>query len=328
MNSRYARLVAMMVCGLILTRANSAIANNEKSQAAAETATDGKQAVGARHAFIVCGLPGDADHHKLFSETVSKLQDGLVRNAGFPSQNIAILFGAEAVDGDSEVVKRALRSSSDELKKAVEQLRQSVSADDTVWVIVLGHTHHDGRNSWLNLPGPDMNELEFANLFNGLSAREQVFFVTTPTSGFWIKPLSAKGRVIVTATEDGWETNETEFPHELARILASPSVTTEFDVDEDGANTLFDLYVTVSRNIAQSYLDRELLATEHPLLDDNGDRKGTEVQIDFLTVEQGGRLKRTKPAAVTVNAGTDGSTAKRIRLLFPVAEPTPPAADQ
>ena len=76
---------------------------------------------------------------------------------------------------------------------------------------------------------------------------------------------------MITATETDWETNETEFPHELARVMSAPPEAKEFDIDQDGAITLFDLYVTVVRNLAQSYLERELLATEHPLLDDNGD---------------------------------------------------------
>lgn len=287
-----------------------------------------ERSTGTRRALIVCGLPGDADHHKLFSETVGKLQEGLVRNGGFQAQDIKILFGSEPKDVDSDVIKASSRSTSEEVKKTIQELRDKITSEDTLWVIVLGHTHYDGRNSWLNLPGPDLHELEFANLFNGVTASEQVFFITTPTSGQWIKPLSAKGRIVITATEEGWETNETEFPHELARLLASPSVTKEFDVDQDGANSLFDLYVNVCRNLAQSYLDRELLATEHPLLDDNGDRKGTEVQIDFLTVEQGGRPRRPKPASVEISSGAEGHAAKRVLLSFPIQDVDPPATSQ
>ena len=158
--------------------------------------------------------------------------------------------------------------------------------------------------------------MDFAKLFADLKAREQVFCMTTPTSGYYIKPLAAKGRVVISATETDWETNETEFPHELARVWSSPPEAKEFDIDQDGTITLFDLYVTVARNLAQSYLERELLATEHPLLEDNGDGRGTEVQIDFLTEEQGGRAKPKKPSTSPMNSTGDGRVSKSIVLAF------------
>jgi hypothetical protein len=90
---------------------------------------------------------------------------------------------------------------------------------------------------------------------------------------------------------------------------------------------LFDLYVTVARNLAQSYLEREFLATEHPLLDDNGDSRGTEVQLDFLTEERGGRAKARKPTAASAISTGDGRLAKSIALSFAQLESTPPGAE-
>ncbi len=280
----------------------------------ATAATRSAGASGTRQALVVCGLSGDAAHHKLYSETVTKLHEGLTQRLGFA--DVQVLFGDEPVDADAEVIKSAGRATREELEKSVTALRTKLQPDDALWVIVVGHSHYDGKHSWLNLPGPDIHQTDFAKLFADLSAREQVFFMTTPTSGYYVKPLSSKGRVVISATETDWETNETEFPHELARILSAPPETKELDIDEDGAISLFDLYVTVARNLAQSYVDRELLATEHPLLEDNGDGRGTEVQIDFLTEEQGGRAKPKKPVISPMNSTGDGRASKTIVLAF------------
>ena len=285
-------------------------------------------ATGTKHVLVICGLSGDATHHKLFAETVGKLHAGLSKQVGVPASDILVLFGDEPKEADDDVIKAARRATREELEKAAKGLRDTLSPDDALWVIVLGHSHYDGRHSWLNLPGPDIQQTDFAKLFTGLTAREQVFFITTPTSGFYVKPLSAKGRVVISATEVGFETNETEFPHELARVLSAPPSAKEFDIDQDGTSTLFDLYLTVTRNLAQSYLERELLATEHPLLDDNGDGRGTEVQIDYLTVEQGGRAKPNKAATIKLSPGRDGSAAKAIRLIFPPRNVEPPASNE
>lgn len=285
------------------------------------------RAKGTKRAILLCGLSGDAAHHKLYSETVTKLHEGLTKRLGFVDADVQVYFGDESQESDSDLIKSASRATREELEKSVTALRAKLQPDDALWVIVVGHSHYDGKHSWLNLPGPDIQQHEFARLFQGLSAAQQVFVLTAPTSGFYIKPLSAKGRVVISATEVDWETNETEFPHELARVLSSPPESKEFDIDQDGAITLFDVYVTVARNLAQSYVEREFLATEHPLLDDNGDGRGTEVQLDFLTEEQGGRAKPRKPGASSKISAGDGRVAKSISLSFARTESTAPPAE-
>ncbi len=291
----------------------------------ATTTTRSAGASSTKRALVVCGLTGDAVHHKLYSETVTKLHEGLSKRLGFA--DVQVLFGDEPQDADADVIKSASRATREELEKSVTALRAKLQPDDALWVIVLGHSHYDGKHSWLNLPGPDIQQSDFAKLFADTPAREQVFLMTTPTSGYYIKPLSAKGRTVITATETDWETNETEFPHELARVLSAPPDAKEFDIDQDGTISLFDLYVTVARNLAQSYLDREFLATEHPLLDDNGDGRGTEVQIDFLTEEQGGRAKPRKSSTTPRKSTGDGLASKSIPLSFSPAEPVQPTAE-
>ena len=291
----------------------------------AEPVTAG--APGTRRALIVCGLTGDAAHHMLYSETVSKLHEGLCQRLGFAESDVRVLFGDEPDDSDVGIIKSSRRATRAELEQSVAALREKLQPDDALWVIVVGHCHYDGKHAWLNLPGPDIQQFEFAKLFQGLSAAQQVFWLTTPTSGLYIKPLSAKGRVVISATEVDWETNEPEFPHELARVLSSPPEAKEFDIDRDGSVTLFDLYVTVARNLAQSYLERELLATEHPLLDDNGDGRGTDMQIDFLSEDQGGRSKPRKPSTAPTNPTGDGRISKSIPLALPRTESTQPAVE-
>ena len=48
-----------------------------------------------RHALILCGHPGDADHVKTFTETVKKLGDGLSKTVGIPADRQHVVFGSE-----------------------------------------------------------------------------------------------------------------------------------------------------------------------------------------------------------------------------------------
>jgi hypothetical protein len=81
--------------------------------------------------------------------------------------------------------------------------------------------------------------------------------------------------------------------------------------------------------VAERYVSDETLSTEHSLIDDNGDGRGTEVQIDYLTEKQGGRLKEGKsPPPLRENG--DGAFSSRMILppppVKPLEEPPPAAA--
>ncbi len=245
--------------------------------------------------MIVCGLPGDDEHRQLFAETIEKLYSALTERHGFAAERTSVLFSDEPGDQDGPALKSSRGPATREaLAETVAELQRSVQPEDAVWVFVFGHAHFDGRSSWLNLPGADMNHAEFGKLFASLRCREQAFFITTPASGYFIKPLSAASRVVIVATEADFEVNETRFPHHLVDLLAGPPAIAEFDNDGDGRATLFDAYLAAARKTAQEYADGELLATEHALIDDNGDGRGTEAQLDYLPEELGGR-RRTSP---------------------------------
>jgi hypothetical protein len=123
---------------------------------------------------------------------------------------------------------------------------------------------------------------------------------------------------VIVATEPDLEVNETLFPHKLAMALAEPPPILDFDVDGDGLPTLLDAYLVAARETAKEYATGELLSTEHAMLDDNGDGRGTEVQIDYLPEELGGRMRpgrgQPKPRS------GDGARARTVVL------PAPPEA--
>jgi hypothetical protein len=279
-------------------------------------------APGVRRALIVCGLAGDVDHRKLFAETVEKLCTGLTTHHNFARENVAILWGDQPTekDGPALAAARGL-ATRDALTEAAKALKQTLQQDDTLWVFVLGHAHYDGRYSWLNLPGPDLHQIEFGGLFADVRCREQVFFMTTAASGFFIKPLAQPGRIVISATEPDREVNETMFPHKLALALAEPPPFLEFDMDLDGRLTLLDAYLWSARETAAAYLSDMLLATEHAQLDDNGDGRGTELQAQFLTEELGGKRKSGRDAPL-IQTG-DGAATRRVPLAYPPAPPAP-----
>lgn len=276
---------------------------------------------GVRRVLIICGHPGDDAHHTLFATTIERLKDGLVKNVGVEPERIQVQFGAESKPDDPSVITSARgQSTRDEIAANVDEIKAELQPDDSLWVIVMGHAHFDGRNVFLNLPGPDMRADEFAKLFTSISCREQLFFITCPLSGYFIKPLTAPFRVIMTATEADQEFNETNCAIALADVFSNPPHRAAFDVDQDGHFTLFDLYIVLVRRVTELYANDMAVVTEHSLLEDNGDGRGGEVQIDYLTEEQGGRWK---PGDTPTRPKKDGIFSSRVPLSITVPELPP-----
>lgn len=278
---------------------------------------------GTRRALIICGLTGDASHRELFGQTVETIYGALTTHHGFEAANITVLWSEPKAPADGPALASSQGPTTREiLTECAAGVVKNLQSEDVLWVFVLGHAHFDGKNSWLNLPGPDLNQVEFSGLFATAGCQEQVFFMTTSASGFFIKPLSKAGRTVITATEADREVNETIFPHKLAAALSEPPSFAEFDIDEDGQLSLLDAYLWSARETAQVYATDMLLATEHAQIDDNGDGRGTELQSHFLTEELGGRrTSDRKPPAVTTG---DGTIARQILLRHP---PPPPPSE-
>jgi hypothetical protein len=283
---------------------------------------------GVRRALIICGHPGDAEHRTQFAETITSLRSALSERYGFDAAAVWLLWGGDDLPADKGELALPAdvrgASTQESIAAAVQDLRAELHPDDALWVIALGHSHYDGRRTWFNLPGPDLHQDTFAALFDGVACRELVFWITLPASGFYIKPLSAEGRVIITATEADREVNETLFAHVLAEVLASPPVDVDLDPDQDGHRSLLDVYLTVSRVIAQRYADDMQLSTEHAQIDDNGDGRGTELQIDYLSEELGGRAGAGAPLPERLRSA-DGARAAGILLPGFEPPPTPPS---
>src|SRR5881396_3108673 len=109
-----------------------------------------------RHALIVCGLPGDAAHRTLFGETIEKLYAGLTNHHGFAPERVAVLWSDAKPDAAGPALAGSREMATREaLAEVAAALARDVQAVDSLWVFVLGHAHYDGKNSWLNLPGPD-----------------------------------------------------------------------------------------------------------------------------------------------------------------------------
>jgi len=228
---------------------------------------------GARRALIVVGLPGDLAHEALFRETAGRWKNWMIQGLGFRSTDVRILSGRPEAPGfgDGPATRESVAAEVADLCKKVEP-------DDRVWVFVLGHANLDEGHAFLHLPGPDLRDDEFAALFRGLVAKEQVFWMTNPASGAFLGPLSARGRIVIASTERSGEVNETEFPVALAEVVGRP--TDKLDRDRDGKVSILEVFLATVESVEARFQADKRAPTEHAQLDDDGDGVGSELPGD------------------------------------------------
>jgi len=191
------------------------------------------------------------------------------------------------------------------------RLKQALEAEpkegvDEIWLVLAGHGTFDGTEAKLNLRGPDVSATELAEWLKPFQ-RPIAIIDTTSASAPFLARLAAPGRVIITSTRSGYEQNYSRFGKFLAEAL--PDM--KSDLDKDGQISLLEAFLSASHRTAEFYKSEGRLATEHSLIDDNGDGLGTP--SDWF---RGVRAVRKAED----NAPLDGIRAHQFHLVFSEAE--------
>ena len=182
---------------------------------------------------------------------------------------------------------------------------------EPLWIILIGHGTYDGREAKFNLRGPDVTDVEFSRWLER-SPRPVVVLDCASASAPFLNRLSGENRIVITATKSGHETNYARFGQYLAEAIEDPRA----DLDKDGQVSLLEAFLTASHRVAEYYKAHAQLATEHPLLDDNGDRLGTPA--DWFRGVRATRRARD-------GASPDGIRAHQFHLILSDRERAIPA---
>ncbi|MBG87807.1 MAG: hypothetical protein CMO80_13015 [Verrucomicrobiales bacterium] len=154
------------------------------------------------------------------------------------------------------------------LKQALASAEQDKLND--LWIILIGHGTYDPRAAKFNLRGPDLSSAQLASWLVSIT-RPTAIINCTASSGAFLKPLSGANRVVITSTKNGMEQNFSRFGNFFTQNLASP----EADLDQDEQTSLLEAFLKASKDTLGFYESAGKLATEHALIDDNGDGYGT-----------------------------------------------------
>src|SRR4030095_13230644 len=218
-----------------------------------------------KSAIIINGAGGEEEYATQFEKWTKDLGEALKQRYGFDPAKVKILTEKPA---DASTLK----STADEVRRTFGLLKSELQPNNVFFLFLIGHGSWDGKEAKFNLVGPDLPASEYNNLLNGLPTRRVIVINMSSASGEFSKSLSAKGRVVITATRNGQETNATHFPGFFIDALNAADV----DTDQDGHISVLEAFVYANRLTAEFYTRAGRLATEHALLEDNGDGVGHE----------------------------------------------------
>jgi hypothetical protein len=236
--------------------------------------------------LVVLGAEGTPEFGKQFKAAATEWE-----SAAKKADEKILVLGSDATDKEKTDKSKLERTLKDTPKESAQPY----------WLILIGHGTYDGKRAKFNLRGPDVTAAEFAEWLRPFE-RPVVIINCASSSAPFIRQLSGPDRVIITATKSGYEMNVTRFAPHMAKAIGDATS----DLDKDGQTSVLEAWLFASRAVADSYKLQARLATEHSLLDDNGDELATPAEW-FRGV------RATKKARG--DSDTDGLRAHQIHLI-------------
>lgn len=251
-----------------------------------------------RLVIVVRGASGTDEYGELFDSWASRWVKAC-RDGGGKLVAIGTRNAAASSDGKPQ-------SDFDRLKSTIDEWAGREQQTGELWVVLIGHGTYDGREAKFNLSGPDVSAKHMEEWLKPV--KTSVAFINCASSSApFMKRLAVPGRVLVTATKSGSEQNFARFGEYLSLAIGN----VRFDLDKDGQTSLFEAFLAASRRTEEFYETEGRLATEHALLDDNGDGNG--VRADWF---RGVRVVKKAAAG----AGVDWQRAHQMHLVPSEAE--------
>ena len=153
----------------------------------------------------------------------------------------------------------------------LEKRIAATKADRALWIVLIGHGTFDGREAKFNVEGPDFDAKQLAGWLAPLK-QEIALIHTGSASGGFMRPLAGPKRIVITATKSPDEVFYARFGEHFAEAIGGLE---DADLDQDKQVSLLEAFRHASKAAALFYENEGRLATEHAVLEDNGDGIGT-----------------------------------------------------
>lgn len=221
--------------------------------------------------LIVCGSGSQEEYRARFAEWGERLRAALVDEMHHAAKNVYLLTESSPTTP----------SSLGNVAATIGQFARRLAADDRLFVYLIGHGSFRDGIAKLNLPGSDLSAGALDSLLRELTVERIVVVNAASASAAFINVLSGPGRIICTSTRSAEERNATWFAEYLIQALEEGSA----DQNRDERISVLEACRQAAVLTQARYAGENLIATEHALLDDDGDGLGLRLPLDGMSAD-------------------------------------------
>ncbi|HYF51242.1 MAG TPA: hypothetical protein VEJ63_17640 [Planctomycetota bacterium] len=203
------------------------------------------------YALIVAGDGGEANFSENYKDWTVRLHKVLTER-GIPASNIRVLMEKK----DAAPICNDV-STRENVLKAFDELAKSLKTPDRFCLFFIGHGTAQNKTGKLCIPGPDISSDDVSAALEKLPAKSQLFVNSASLSDAYLEKCSLPGRIIITATNNPGEGNETYFMEFFLRGLETKAA----DGDKNGAIDALEAFnyaaVECPKWYLRQYLEKE-----------------------------------------------------------------------
>ena len=218
-----------------------------------------ESAPGKTYALVISGINKHTQDIIARAQAVSDLQKFLLDKTKGTTDAVKILTP------DAER-NSATTSRLENIRKIMNHFESVVTPADRFVFYYTGQANVVGQQLRFNLPGEDITQAQLAQLLERIKATSILIVLDCPASGLAVKALSRRGRIIICSCTD-----EQVFSAKFGEYFISALTGAETDIDENGKVSILEVFIGTSKKVEDWYRQKQLIITETPVLDDNGD---------------------------------------------------------
>ena len=213
------------------------------------------------YALIINGISKHRQDSVAKAAVVGDLQKYLLEKAEVHPQRLTVL----AAD-ISRPQNQDSKPTADNMRMAIEALASVIKPADRFIFYYIGQANAVSGKLRFNLLGPDVAHEQLADWLGRVKANVQLVVLDCPCAALATKAMAGRERFIVCAA-GATQAYGTTFSSHFVPALAQ----SESDANSDGKVSVLEAFAAAAKRIDQWYRQRQLLPTETPCLEDDGD---------------------------------------------------------
>jgi hypothetical protein len=224
---------------------------------------------------IVCGKGGEPIYEQQFVDWGLRLRAALVAKLGHDEKNIHLLVESAPSTATTPTTVPTAVADLPGIRAALREVAGRATPEDDLFVYLIGHGSHQNDVSRFNIEGPDLTAEDLAAMLADIPARRIVVVNAASASAGFVNVLSGDRRIVCASTKSVEELNATDFMEYFIQGLEDLSA----DQNRDERISILEATQQAAALTQAGYLGQGLVATEHALIDDNGDGLGTRLPV-------------------------------------------------